>query len=76
MLLCVSCSILLLFGMHFGNSTTSVFPLTCCCGCGIGLNSDSTPSLGTSICRGCGPKKGDEGFKVLLATLKYAVQYY
>ena len=31
----------------------------CCCGCGIDrwLHSDSTPSLGTSICHGCGPKK-------------------
>ena len=30
-----------------------------CCGCGVGLscNSDSTPSLGPSICCRCGPKK-------------------
>ena len=31
-----------------------------CCGCGIGwgsYSSDWTPSLGTSICLGCGPKK-------------------
>ena len=30
-----------------------------CCGCGIGqrCSSYSTPSLGTSICHGCGPKK-------------------
>ena len=31
----------------------------CCCGCGVGYrhSSDSTPSLGTSMCCGCGPKK-------------------
>ena len=30
-----------------------------CCGCSIGrsYSSDSTPSLGTSICRGCSPKR-------------------
>ena len=30
-----------------------------CCGCGVGgsYSSDLTPSLGTSICHGCGPKK-------------------
>ena len=31
----------------------------CCCDCSVGqhCSSNSTPSLGTSICRGCGPKK-------------------
>ena len=31
----------------------------CCSGCGVGwpLQLDSTPSLRTSICRGCGSKK-------------------
>ena len=28
-----------------------------CCGCGQQLQSDLTPSLGTSICHRCGPKK-------------------
>ena len=29
-----------------------------CCGCGVGsYSSGLTPSLGPSICRGCGPKK-------------------
>ena len=35
------------------------YPLHCC-GCGVGRQlqlSDQTPSLGTSICLGCGPKK-------------------
>ena len=33
--------------------------ILCCCGCGIGWQpcSNLTPSLGTSICHGCGPKK-------------------
>ena len=31
----------------------------CCCGCGVaaGHSSDRTPSLGTSMCCWCGPKK-------------------
>ena len=28
-----------------------------CYGCAVGCSSNSTPSLGTSICHGCGPKK-------------------
>ena len=41
-----------------------------CCGCGVGwwLGSDSTPSLGTSICLECGPKKKKKKWKYL--TLK------
>ena len=31
--------------------------IQCCCGFSIGLNCHWTPSLGTSICRRCGPKK-------------------
>ena len=33
--------------------------IPCCCGCGVAssYSSDSTPSLGTSICHRCGPKK-------------------
>ena len=48
-----------------------------CCGCGVagGCSSESTPSLGTSICCGCGPKKtkhththtqNKSGFSILL----------
>ena len=32
--------------------------ILCCCDCGVG--SDLTPSLGTSICPRCGPKKKKE----------------
>ena len=28
-----------------------------CCGCGVDYSSDATPSLGTSTCCRCGPKK-------------------
>ena len=31
--------------------------IPCCCGVGWQYSSDSTPSLGTSICCGCSPKK-------------------
>ena len=41
--------------------------IRCCRGCGVDLSysSDSTPSLGTSICCRCGPKKGTKGKKFL-----------
>ena len=36
---------------------TDAAQIPCCCGCGVGPSTDSSPSLGTSICCGCRPKK-------------------
>ena len=38
---------------------TDAARILCCYGCGVGSSniSDETPSLGTSMCRGCGPKR-------------------
>ena len=37
---------------------------SCCCGCGVSqqLQPNSTPSLGTSTCCTCGPKKKEKKF--------------
>ena len=36
-----------------------------CYGCAVGCSSNSTPSLGTSMCHGCGPKKTTTTTKIL-----------
>ena len=45
--------------------------ILCCCGCGVGssYSSDSTPSLGTSVCGEFGPKKEKKKKKAKVSTL-------
>ena len=41
------------------STSTDVAQIWSCCSCGVGFgcSSDLASSLGTSVCRGCGPKK-------------------
>ena len=47
-----------------------------CCGVGGSCSSESTPSLGTSLCCGCGPKKDKNKISTLYHSLSLVLLYF